>query len=133
MARPRKPTELLKASGAFIANPERLAARDGEPIVTDPLGAPPEHLNPHEIQVWREIEAMIPARVATAADALALECLVKLTLQIRTEEKPTAALFAQALTYMGRFGLTPADRAKMTVPKEQDEVNPWADLVDTSH
>ena len=133
MARPRKPTEQLKASGAFTANPERLKARDGEPIVSEPLGKPPVHLDAMELAVWKEIEAMIPARVATAADALALECLVKLTIQIRTEEKPTASLFAQALTYMGRFGLTPSDRAKMTVPQEGEAENPWQSMFDTQH
>ena len=133
MSRPRKPTEQLRASGAAQNHPERLKAREGEPIVSEPLGSPPPHLNPLELDVWREIEAMIPARVATAADALALECLVKLTIQIRTEEKPTASLFAQALTYMGRFGLTPSDRAKMTVPEKGDEEDPWQSMFGTPH
>lgn len=42
---PRKPTALLEASGAFLANPSRHRV---DVTAAGPIGGPPEHLEPDE-------------------------------------------------------------------------------------
>lgn len=55
MARPRTPTNVLKLRGAFKKDPARGREREDEPIVTEPLGEPPEDWNDWQLKAWANI------------------------------------------------------------------------------
>lgn len=58
MGRPRKPTRMLELSGYSAKHPERRKEREGEPIVTEPLGSPPAYLDESERACWEELSGM---------------------------------------------------------------------------
>lgn len=127
MARPRTPTNLLDARGAFKRNPQR--RRDGEPVVREPLGAPPVSLAGAALVAWNEIVMTAPIGVLTEADRLAVEMAAHLLAEFRTD--PTAFLPAKLMrlqSLLGTFGMTPSDRAKLSIPKAKERENPFAAL-----
>lgn len=60
MARPRKPTAVLKLSGAFDKNPKRGRERENEPESTAPLGDCPGDLDEAERARWLELAGDLP-------------------------------------------------------------------------
>jgi hypothetical protein len=76
MPRPRKPVEMLTASGAF--RPDRHARRAAAPKSELPIGEPPPSLAPAEAACWREFVANCPAEVLTSGDRWALEAACRL-------------------------------------------------------
>ena len=126
MARPRTPTNVLDARGAFKKNPQR-RRQDAEP--SGQLGAAPAHLECEALQAWEEIKRSAPRDVLTESDRLALEVAAQLLAQFRTDpvEFPAAKL-VRLEALLGKFGMTPADRAKVGGKKEAPKGNPFADL-----
>jgi hypothetical protein len=113
MGRPRTPTNVLDAKGAFKRHADRKKARAGEPKVTAPLGEPPAGLTADQLACWKEIAEIAPPGVLTVVDRLAVEEAARILTKIRqgsvtTEER---RLF---LNYLGRFGMTPSDRSKVS-------------------
>lgn len=126
MGRPRTPTKLLDARGAFKKDPQR--RRDGEPQVKNPLGAPPEHLTEDEVKCWQEIAGKAPVGVLTEADGLAVEMASQLLARMRRSFDDMTAQDRKHLdVLLGRFGMNPSDRAKLSIEKPKDE-NPFAAL-----
>ena len=126
MARPRTPTNVLDARGAFKKHPER-KRKDAE--TSGPLSAAPAHLAAGAMQAWQEIERSAPRDVLTDSDRLALELAANLLAQFR--ENPVefpAAKLVRLEALLGKFGMTPADRAKVGGKKEAPKGNPFADL-----
>lgn len=127
MARPRTPTNLLDARGAFKRHPER--RREGEPVVTDPLGAPPDDLAPEELRWWNEIVARTPLGVLTAADYLSVLLAAKLMAEAMADFAAiNPAKLGRLQSLLGTFGMTPSDRAKLSIPKAKERENPFAAL-----
>lgn len=63
---------------------------------------------------------MIPDGVIGKSDAIALETLIKLIYQMRTDfEGMQPAKLTRLETLLGKFGMTPSDRLKISVPKEK--------------
>ncbi|MGA4634530.1 hypothetical protein ACPA5B_11680 [Pseudomonas solani] len=111
MARPRKPTNVLELTGAFKKNPNR-TREDAQ--TAGALSAPPDHLNGGALHAWKEIAAFAPLDVLTDSDRLALEIAAQLLFQFRenpVEFPATKLVRLEAL--LGKFGMTPADRAKV--------------------
>lgn len=126
MARPRKPTAVLEATGAFKKNPQR--RREGEPVVTTPLGNPPAHMTELEAACWFEVAELAPRGVLTSADRVALEALAHLLAEFRTKKSDfTAQAHARMFAYLGQLGMMPGERSKLSIEKPKD-VNPFADL-----
>ena len=126
MARPRTPTALLDARGAFKNHPER--RRDGEPVVNTPLGNPPAHMTELESACWFEIAELAPRGVLTSADRVMVEALSHLLAEFRTKKSEfTAAAHARMFAYLGQLGMMPAERSKLSVEKPKD-VNPFDNL-----
>ena len=127
MARPRKPTKVLELTGAFKKNPKR--KREGEPVTTGGIGAFKKGSVDREV-IWDEIVGQCALGVLTNADRLALEIAVEYIGQFRTDPVKFSAARIHVLTaILGRFGMTPADRAKMHLPeapKRSGEVVPWS-------
>jgi phage terminase small subunit len=151
LPRPRKPTSLLELSGAFAKNPTR--RRPAEPRDDRPLGDPPTRLPAAAVPYWREIASLAPARVLCAADRLAVELAARLMLKacqgdnasvlldlveaaragkltnkelraVAVRQTISSAELATLRSLLAAFGMTPADRSKLSIPAERPP-NPW--------
>ena len=128
MPRPATPTNVLELRGAYQNHPERKKQRKHEPEIT-PLSAPPKNLSVDERKIWREIIKRVPEGVIGDSDGIALETLTKLVYIMRHDfDGMTAAQLNKLETMLGRFGMTPSDRTKIVVKKEEKQDDPWADL-----
>jgi phage terminase small subunit len=147
--RPFVPTPLKVLNGT--ENPSRRNER--EPHLPPHIPEPPAHLSPEEFDAWRRFgELLEPMRCATDQDAAAFEMLVVAFVQhqrlaaalreaktlvyggkrpdgsvmLRTRPELTALgdVGRRLLILLGRFGLTPADRARV-VQLSEDGADPF--------
>lgn len=126
MGRPRTPTSVLDARGAFKKHPER--KRAGEPVVTDPIGAPPDRLNKLQVRAWHEVVARAPLGVLTAADFHAVEQLCVLLAESWEQGGDFPIMKRNSINKMlGQLGMTPSDRARLSIAPQQ-ETNPFDDF-----
>ena len=120
MSRPRKPTAVLEASGAFVHDPQR--RRPPSPMCKGPLRDAPMHLGQRERDIWAEIAATLPEGLAGDADSCAFEILVCLFSQFRHErETMMGSLISQMTSLFSKFGLDPASRARLHAPTRSAE------------
>jgi hypothetical protein len=111
--RPPKPTALKRLRGEL--RPSRLNRNEPQP----PVGAePPPWLTKAARRRWALLAPiLLDMRVLTRADAVALgntcELLAAFHRQCK-EGRPTSNLAGEIRQHLGRFGLTPADRARIT-------------------
>lgn len=126
MSRRKNPTAVQDARGYFRKHPDR--KRDGEPVVTEPLGAVPEGLKPGEMKAWQEIAEICPLGVLTQADRPTVLLAAKLYAEFMGSyaemANPRLTLLNRVL---GQLGLNPSDRASMSIPQAKPE-NPFAAL-----
>lgn len=116
MARPRKPTSVLEFTGAFKKHPERRRQRANEPQQDEELGDPPDQLNEAQAARWKDIVADCPEGVLRRADRMAVEMAARLWTKLRDgTAKPAEVGILSSL--LGRLGMTPADRSKVSVVK----------------
>ncbi len=130
MARPRKPTQLHVISGSAKTNPERMKAREAEPVVEgfDLRDCPaPDHLDEAHRKTWDEVRRITHARVASEPDIIALEALVRLVVVMRSGDA-VAADYARLQAYLGEFGMTPASRSKVAQGKKPEAKKGFAAL-----
>jgi hypothetical protein len=128
MPQPRIPTAQLDTRGSFLRHPERKRARANEPQPTGELGDPPKSLDRDEKAAWRYIASVLPPGVAKNSDRLAMEELARLLVICRLRSaKPGERLLLK--NYLTSFGMTPADRSRVTVvdPIKKPD-NPWDQL-----
>jgi phage terminase small subunit len=83
------------------------------------IGSAPKHLSDDEKKIWREFVRGLAPGVGKSSDRWAAESIVRLKAKERAGTIQGNEL-AQLTSLYGRFGLTPADRAKISVetPKE---------------
>jgi phage terminase small subunit len=121
MSRPRTPTALLDARGAFSKNPDR--QRPAEPTTDQPIGSPPTYLSKDEKKIWKELVKQSLPGVLKFSDRASFELLVRLTSTMRTDYA-TMRVADKSLfvSLCSRFALTPADRSKVNVeqPKKSN-------------
>jgi hypothetical protein len=117
MGRPTQPSAISDMKGYYLKHPERKPV--GEPAVTKPLGGPPKHLTEDEKKLWREFAKLCPPGVAKFSDRWAVERLV-LLMEKQRKNTITVSEAGQLDHLLARFGMTPSDRAKVSVerPKE---------------
>ena len=128
MARNKTPTNVLELRGAGKKHPERMRDREGEPQPEGGIGPAPEHLSEGVGQIWDELVDVIPAGVLGNTDRIALERLSHLLFEARTyPDLWSSAKEKDLISYLSRFGMTPSDRAKNSIPKGS-QANPWEDL-----
>ena len=128
MARPRTPSNVLELRGAFKKDPQR--KRKNEPKPTGSIG----HFSAGPIgaqEIWNELVLACPQNVLTNADRMALEIAVEYMRQFRQDPVGCPAERVKTLiNLLARFGMTPSDRAKLSIPEKNKEVeDPWASLV----
>ena len=129
MKRGRKPTPT--ALKVLNGNPGHRPLPKNEPQVAEPLGDAPADWNPKGKILWHEIANIIPAGVATRADRIVFEVLVRLVAEVRADSSAMSpALASQIRACAGCFGLTPADRARLSVPPPRKPDDPTAEFFD---
>ncbi len=124
MARPRKPTNMLALTGAFKINPKRAVARKDEPAPVGEIGEAPDHLLEAERKAWAEIVGLCHKGTLCAADKLVIEHGARVLAALRAMTEYTdVRLMVRLEAVLGRLGLTPADRSRVsaTKPKAQDD------------
>lgn len=115
MPRPRVPTNLLRIKGADKVNPARLKVRENEPKPAKPLGNPPKYLSADQRKCWRELVGFVQDGVFADCDAWAVEIASVLMAEFRADTGAfNAAKIARLDSLLGRFGITPADRSRVT-------------------
>ncbi|HUS94850.1 MAG TPA: hypothetical protein VMZ24_06730, partial [Patescibacteria group bacterium] len=126
MSRPRTPTKILDARGAFKKNPQR--SRDGEPEVRDPIGSAPDRLEDLERQAWDEVVRYAPMGVLTEADRHHVEELcILLAESWRLRAKMQTSTRALINKMLGQIGMNPSDRSRISIEKPRNE-NPFDSL-----
>ena len=113
-----KPTAILDAKGSFISHPE--LKRTAEPTTDKPLRDPPVRLSADLKTLWHELAGQVLPGVAKCSDRVAFELLVKLTDRLHNDELTNTAQMTQLISLCSRFGMTPADRAKLSVDAPQE-------------
>lgn len=125
MARPRKPTAVLELTGAFKKDPQR--KRPNEPKPSGSLGEPPADFDRDLKANWRELACMVPAGVLTNADRWLVELACR-TMQHVRKDIALASERNLLLSCLSRMGLTPADRSRIAVPQEKQQLDDLAAL-----
>ena len=119
MPKPRKPTKILAFTGAFAKNPQRAAARVGEPKSTGEIGQPPAALNDFEREAWLAIVDEAPKGVLTKRDRQHLygTALIGGALLAGSRD---VKLIAQYRICLAELGMTPAAASKVSAPEADD-------------
>lgn len=124
----RVPTKLLELRGAYKHQAGRREDRANEPVVTAPVGDPPEDFTGAVLQAWNDINNWAPAGVLTIADRAAVESAARLLAGER-DGTNTCPMGCRLDKLLGKFGMTPSDRSKVSVsipaPKPN---NPFANI-----
>ncbi len=130
MGRPRKPTNVLSLRGAFKHDPDRGRARQNEPIPDGEIGDPPGRLSEAEVACWREIVDLAHAGTLCRADRLSVECAARMWAEwVERGRDVDPRLRKEFLTLLGRFGMSPSDRSKVSVIKPKENANPFGKFV----
>jgi phage terminase small subunit len=120
MARPRKPTAILEANGAFDKNPQR---RRQDLASNEPIGAPPHWLTDAEATIWRETVLIAPVGLFTAPDRYMLAQFCEL--QAKLEKRVINTTERNILTRLiAAMGMTPADRSRVSASPQKQENDP---------
>lgn len=130
MARPRKPTNVLKLRGAFKEHAARGLARANEPEPSGEIGEPPERLAEDEAKCWREIVGLAHFGTLCEADRLVLEYGSVLLAKLIACNWNDPALRKEYPVFLGQLGLTPSARSKVAVIKRKPTVDPYAEFAD---
>ena len=117
MVRPRTPSNILALKGAFKKDPQRLKARENEPVNKNPIGKPPRFLSAVEKRAFNEIVKFSIDGVLGEADRLGIEMAARLLVKCRNVEEPASAAEQNLLyKYLSQFGFLAADRSKLSIP-----------------
>lgn len=124
--RPPTPSALKRLRGE--TRPSRIRGAEPSPS----LGAEcPRWLTSGAKRIWGELAPVLTeARVLTCADAVALANLCELQAEFLRQAKRrqiSGKLASEIRQYLGRFGLTPADRARVAAAPA-DEEDPFAEF-----
>lgn len=130
MGRPRTPTAILEARGAFRANPKRRKDRLNEVQPEGELGPAPRSLGPRQKKLWNELAEIIPSGVAFACDRWTLEIAAKLMEKERRDAINTVER-GQLITCLSKMGMTPSDRSKVQA-RPQQKKSKWAEFAGQS-
>ena len=114
MARKNTPTSILEFKGAFKKDPQR--ERVGEPRPTKAIGKPPDRLKGDALKAWHEIIKQCHPGVITGMDRAALEVVATSFAYLWDNEKASTTERKAVLAMLGTFGMTPSDRANLSVP-----------------
>lgn len=116
----RKPDVILEAAGSWKKDPAR--RRVNTPSTGRGVGPAPEGLAEDEVAAWDQIVADCAPGVWQSSDRGFLEQLARML--ARSRRNPDGFGTKSMTLFVGmlaRAGMTPADRSKVFVSREQDE------------
>lgn len=133
MPRPKKPSALKELNGSARHDPQRVNKNEPKPVRG--IGPAPSHFTEGMSDTWDYLVSVMCPGVLGESDRPTLELLAVLFHRFRygsyEEDAPLRALavgeLARMDSIMGRYGMTPSDRQKIVVPKEEAE-NPFETL-----
>ena len=125
MGNPRKPAAMARVTGATLKNPSRHIGR-ATPKVKE-IGPPPKRLGKFEVEAWRELVAELPW--LSDADRTLVELASRLKARMVTDPDVAIAALAQLRMCLSAMGATPADRTKVSTPKDDDDEDPAAEFL----
>lgn len=129
MPTPKNSLAKARLTGATAKDPQRYKGRSEPRTSGLPVGNPPEYLQANARAVWRELVGALGwlIREDRAAVELASVALGQVRTLVKAGEPVPASLMAASNTALGKLGATPADRAKVAMPADDDdEHDPWA-------
>jgi phage terminase small subunit len=120
MPRPRQSLAQAHLSGALYKDPQRYKTRH-EPLVTEPVGDPPDWLKPAAQAQWRELAATLPWLNMSHRGIVGIAAILAAKMADGTLGIPGMNLFR---IVMGKLGATPESAAKVAMPsaEEADEL-----------
>ena len=120
MARHAQPREIAELKGAIAKDPQRYKGEPPKSVM--PLGEAPEYLSGGACEAWFEISTYAPPNVLTGADRLMLEMACELTAEFREDPRSfNSSKMAQLVGMLARFGMSPADRQKLSIEKPKTD------------
>jgi len=120
MGRINKPTKLKILKGTY----RHYRENPNEPMPENPLGEPPISLTDVQQEAWHEIAELIPDGVLTEADRIIVEIAARFLSDLRLKGSLSVGNMGHLMIALGRMGLTPADRPKVSVQKKTGK-NKW--------
>lgn len=130
MARHPAPTNIAILKGADKKDPQRYRDRKKAATATAGIGDVPEYLTGGAAVVWAEVVPGMVEGVLTVTDRMAWAALCELEAERRESPREfSGAKYSTLVSLLARFGMTPADRARVTIDKGEDEPqNPFAEF-----
>ncbi|MCK0151087.1 hypothetical protein MWU54_13685 [Marivita sp. S6314] len=129
MPTPKNAIAKARLTGADKKDPQRYRDRKEPRTSGQPVGNPPDYLQANARAVWCELTGALGwlIREDRAAVELASVALGQVREFVKAGEPVPASLMAASNTALGKLGATPADRAKVEMPAdENDDKDPWA-------
>jgi hypothetical protein len=117
MPRPRKSIAQARLTGAYAINPARYAARS-EPLVTDPLGEPPDWLTGPQRVIWRDISNRMPWLNKSHRGITGIAAILQAKLADGALGLPGMNLLRMTL---GQMGATPATAQHAVLPEVESD------------
>jgi phage terminase small subunit len=131
MPTPLKPSLLKELNGSFASHPDRKRVRADEPKPTKPIGGPPKAFTDEQKKLWKDFVKTVPAGVLFDCDKYAVEILVVLICQFRAGTIKSMGMTTMN-SLLSRFGLTPADRARVKASGNEAKEDEWDALLRTA-
>ena len=126
MANPKKPMALRELHGTADRNKHR--DNDSPPQATRGIGPPNKVLTENQRAIWDEVVGISYAGVMAEGDRISLEMMCRLIEEMRLDfSEMTASKLSQLNSMLSKFGMTPSDRGKIVVPK-QEKANAFGSL-----
>lgn len=113
------PASVLEARGSFDKDPQR---RRVDPVASGDLGEAPGYFSDDLRAIWNELKCQLPEGLAKSADRMMAEIAVRLMFKLRTQGLNSSET-SQLINCLGRLGCSPADRAKCSVPVDNNPKN----------
>lgn len=125
MSQNKQPTAIQLMKGVDKKNPNRVNKNEPE---SGALGDAPKHLTKEQKSIWLEVVGDLAYGVCQKSDRIALELMVKLLAQFRTDELSfTGAAMDKLIKLCSKFGMTPSDRRGIIVPDKPKD-NPFKSI-----
>jgi hypothetical protein len=130
MAMPKKPKALRELQGTIKDHPGR--QNKDQPDPEGGIGPAPEYFNEAEKKCWDYLVSCMFKNVMGKSDRPSMELMARLFYRFRFGTYEEGAMIiplngaelSRLDSLIGRYGMTPSDRTKITVPKESN-VNPF--------
>jgi len=124
MGRNKLPSNVKKLKNTYRKHREN----PNEPEPTSQLGSAPDFLNDEQKAIWDELSSIAHAGVLSEADRIVVEIATRLLTELRSKGKLPTGQMSHLILCLGKMGMNPAERSKVSTPDKGKEYNPWDDV-----